>query len=68
MADEIGNILIVDDNSPDGNSGLNAYYVVKAVDLSGNKSSPSNKVGEFDRSLEEACKIRRKHPLPRGRG
>jgi len=58
----------VDEDSPAGNSGVNAYYLIKAVDLAGNKSSASNRVGEFDKALQGACKDRKKFPLPRGRG
>jgi subtilisin-like proprotein convertase family protein len=58
----------IDQDSPVGSNGLNGYYVVKAVDLSGNKSSPSNRVGEFDRALQGTRKSRKKHPLPHGRG
>jgi hypothetical protein len=31
--------------------GMNHYYLVKAVDESGRKSSDSNRVGEFDRQI-----------------
>jgi len=58
----------VDEDSPVGNSGVNAYYLIKAVDLAGNKSSASNRVGEFDKALQGACKDRKKHPMPQGRG
>jgi len=57
-----------DEDSPAGNSGLNGYYLIKAVDLSGNKSGASNEVGEFDKALQDASKDRKKHPLPQGRG
>jgi hypothetical protein len=33
------------------NTGVNHYYVIKAVDAQGRKSLDSNKVGEFDQSL-----------------
>jgi subtilisin-like proprotein convertase family protein len=68
-SDSIGwtdSISFTDQNAPVGNSGLNGYYLIKAVDLSGNKSDPSNRTGEFDRALE-SCKGRKKHPLPYGR-
>ncbi len=58
----------IDEDSPVSNSGVNGYYLIKAVDLSGNKSDPSNEVGEFDKNLQGACKDRKKHPLPQGRG
>jgi hypothetical protein len=32
-------------------TGSNHYYVIKAVDSLGRKSTDSNKVGEFDISL-----------------
>ena len=35
-----------------GNPNLHFYYTVKAVDFSGNKSEPSNQVGEFDKVLD----------------
>ena len=35
-----------------GNPNLHFYYSVKAVDFSGNKSEPSNQVGEFDKVLD----------------
>jgi subtilisin-like proprotein convertase family protein len=57
----------VDEDSPVGNSGVNAYYLIKAVDLAGNKSSASNRVGEFDRVLDN-CKKKSRRPLPQGRG
>jgi hypothetical protein len=33
------------------NPGVNHYYVVKAVDVSGTKSADSNRVGEFDKGM-----------------
>jgi subtilisin-like proprotein convertase family protein len=58
----------IDENGPVDNSGINAYYLIRAVDLSGNKSSPSNRVGEFDRDLPGCSKTRKKFILPNGRG
>ena len=60
--------LFTDEDGLVGNNLLNGYYLIKAVDLAGNKSSPSNRTGEFDKALEDACKDRKKHPLPQGRG
>jgi len=37
-----------------GNTGVNHYYAIQAVDEGGNKSAPSSAVGEFDRSLLNA--------------
>jgi hypothetical protein len=37
-----------------GDTGMNYYYTVKAVDGGGQKSSESNKVGEFDGDLVNA--------------
>lgn len=34
-----------------GNPGRSHYYLVRAVDIVGNKSAPSERVGEFDREL-----------------
>jgi hypothetical protein len=34
-----------------GNTGVNHYYAIAAVDEGGNKSSPSAVIGEFDKSL-----------------
>jgi hypothetical protein len=34
-----------------GDSAANLFYLVTAVDGSGNESAASNRVGEFDRSL-----------------
>ena len=34
-----------------GQTGVNHFYVVKAVDCGANKSNASNRVGEFDRRL-----------------
>jgi subtilisin-like proprotein convertase family protein len=42
----------LDPDSPLENTSVNGYYIVKAVDTSGNKASNSNRVGEFDRELE----------------
>ena len=70
-ADSIGttdSTSFTDGDSPVGNSGINAYYLIKAVDLAGNKSSASNRVGEFDQALQGACKDRKKRPMPQGRG
>jgi subtilisin-like proprotein convertase family protein len=58
----------VDENSPVGSTGVNGYYVVKAVDAAGNKSNCSNAVGEFDKSLQEAGKGRKKFKLIHSRG
>ncbi len=70
-SDSIGStdsISFTDQDAPVGNSSLNGYYLIKAVDLAGNKSSASNRAGEFDKALQGACKERKKHPLPQGRG
>lgn len=37
-----------------GDPGLNWYYLVRAVDMSGNKSDDSNCAGEFDRIIEKS--------------
>jgi hypothetical protein len=42
----------VDPDSPIKSTTINGYYIVKAVDTSGNKANSSNRVGEFDRALE----------------
>ena len=58
----------LDEDSPVGNAATNGYYVVKAVDGAGNKSLSSNKVGEFDRALEDKGSRARKRmikPFPR---
>jgi parallel beta-helix repeat protein len=44
------------DPSSSGNTGVQYFYVVKAVDCDGSKSSESNRVGEFDRTLTSGSK------------
>ncbi|MCK4597758.1 proprotein convertase P-domain-containing protein, partial [bacterium] len=62
-----GETTFLDPDSPVKNTLVNGYYVVKAVDISGNKSSSSNKVGEFDKALED-CKGRKKFKMDFDRG
>jgi hypothetical protein len=50
----------LDQDSPVGNAGINSYYAVKAVDVAGNKSMGSNKVGEFDKELDGGSKKHKK--------
>ena len=57
----------LDPDGPVKNALVNGYYVVKAVDISGNKSSSSNKVGEFDKALKD-CKGRKKFKMDFDRG
>jgi hypothetical protein len=40
-----------------GDTLTNYFYVVMAVDAAGNKSEPSNQVGEFDRRLLNGLKV-----------
>jgi M6 family metalloprotease-like protein len=42
------------DTSAAGDTAVNYYYRVKAVDATGNKSAESNQVGEFDKTLEKS--------------
>jgi hypothetical protein len=44
------------DSSAAGDTGVQYYYAVKAVDCDGAKSTESNRVGEFDRPLDNARK------------
>jgi len=37
-----------------GDPGLNCYYLVRAVDLTGKESDDSNRAGEFDRDLSNS--------------
>lgn len=62
-SDSIGwslDTTFLDENSPVDNAAINAYYVVKAVDGSGNKSLGSHKVGEFDEELDGGSTRRKK--------
>jgi hypothetical protein len=46
------------DNTPGitGDTGVNYFYAVKAVDIVGYKSEASNVVGEFDKGLMNGSK------------
>jgi len=42
----------LDQSAAVGSTGTNHYYAIMAVDEGGNKSSPSEVIGEFDRALQ----------------
>jgi fibronectin type 3 domain-containing protein len=43
----------VDSTAAVGNTSVNHYYAIVAVDEGGNKSAPSRVVGEFDKDLSD---------------
>lgn len=68
-AESIGSALdtvFVDTNSAIGDTLVNHFYSVKAVDGAGNKSAASGYIGEFDRHLVTLPDARARSPLPSG--
>jgi hypothetical protein len=47
----VADTFFVDTNSAIGDTLVNHFYSLKAVDGAGNKSAPSANIGEFDRYL-----------------